>query len=804
MKCKLFMACCLSSLLMIACKPDAGNNPNLSLWYQQPADEWMKATPIGNGRLGAMVYGGIETEKIALNEVTMWSGQPEKPIEFPTSGKDRLADVRKLFFEGKLHEGNWAASRNLAVDARSFGSHVPIGDLILNFENKNSAVTGYKRELDLRDAITRVTYNMDGVTYEREYFCSNPDNVLVVKISASEAGSLSFDMGIAMMRESDNTVFVAKDNNIEFSGKVSFPKFGSGGVNFLGKINVSTTGGTVQAVDTLLRISAADEVILTMDIRTDYVSADYQSVCRSTVDNATAKKYEAIKNNHVADYKKLFDRVDISLGNSHACLLPTDVRWQLIKEGKEDPGFDALFFQYGRYLLIASSREDSPLPSNLQGIWNDNLACNMGWACDYHLDINIQQNYWLSNITNLHECNAPLFEYIRFLSEHGAEVADKIFGSSGWVAHTIANAWGYTASNTSVGWGMHTTAGVWIASHLWTHYEYTNDKTFLEKTAYPILKSAATFFLDYMTELPGTGYLVTGPSTSPENSFFHDGHHLSVSMMPTCDLVLVTELYKSCIEASGILGIDEEFRQSLENALAKFPPLQIGKNGALQEWLEDYEEAEPHHRHTTHLLALYPFSQISLESTPELAEATRKTIDGRLNAEGWEDVEWSRANMVCFYARLKDAPEAYSSLQNLYNTFTRENLLTISPEGIAGAPWDIFIIDGNGAGTAAIAEMLVQNHEGYIEFVPVMPQQWKTGHFAGLCIRGGAEIDAEWKNGKITKAVVRATVDNDFSIKMPQQGKPAKVFLNGIKQNSDDSEIITVSMKKGDSWEVRY
>ncbi|MDR0844340.1 MAG: glycoside hydrolase N-terminal domain-containing protein [Tannerella sp.] len=798
-------------LSLTACQAGTVQDTNASLWYGQPADEWMKALPIGNGRLGAMVFGDIQKETIALNEITVWSGQPEAPQD-KTDGKERLAAVRKLFYEKKYEEGNRLAAKTLTVGSRSFGSHLPIGDLILTFDYTQTQGAGslnrepgYKRELDLHDALAKVSYQKNGVTFQREYLCSNPDNVIVIKLSADKKAALTFDLGLAMTRETDSTVFAANGNQLEFSGKVAFKKYGPGGVSFVGKINVATVGGNVRAGEGTLNVERADEAVITIDFRTDYHQPEYVSVCRNTVEKAVAKGYEHVKEDHIADYKPLFDRVDVSLGHSEADKLPTDVRWQRIKEGKEDPAFDALFFQYGRYLLIASSRENSPLPSNLQGLWNDNLACNMGWTCDYHLDINIEQNYWLSNSTNLPECNRPLFDYIRFLSEHGANIAQAMYGSPGWVAHTVVNAWGYTASGQGVGWGMFPTAGAWIASHLWTHYEYTQDLDFLAETAYPILKGAATFFLDYMTELPGTDYLVTGPSTSPENAFKYGDTHLSLYMMPACDRVLVYETYKSCIEASGILGIDDDFRHSLEEALKKFPPLMIGKNGTVQEWLEDFDEAQPNHRHTTHLLSLYPFSQISLNRTPELAVAARKTIERRLNAEGWEDVEWSRANMVCFYARLKDRQQAYNSLQSLLNTFTRENLLTISPKGIAGAPWDIFIIDGNGAGTAAVAEMLVQNHDGYIEFLPALPQQWHTGHFKGICVRGGAETEAEWKDGVLTKAVVRATADHEFAVKLPDGARMYQVYLNDKKQpaNGAGGNVLPVSLKKGDVWAIK-
>jgi len=794
---------CFVIVFLVTCQPAKKLNPNLSLWYQQPADEWMKSTPLGNGRLGAMVFGGISIEKLALNEVSMWSGRPESIQDVRTDGKERLASVRKLFFEGDYAEGSRMASSELLIRSRSFGTHVPVGDMIINFGHDESAVSAYKRALNLEDAITRVSYKLNGITYRREYLCSNPDDVLAVKLSADKKGKIDFELGMNMTRESDSVTFKVNNNSLDFEGKVFFPRFGQGGVRFAGKINITTVGGVIQAGDTTLKVSGADEAVVMLDIRTDYDDPGYLSKCHTTLENAVTSGFEAIRKKHITDYRQLFDRVDINLGDSEANKLPTDIRWQLVKSGQEDPGLDALFFQYGRYLLIASSRKNAPLPSNLQGIWNDNLACNMGWTCDYHLDINIQQNYWLSNITNLHECNAPLFRFIQFLAEHGAKTNQDIYGSPGWSAHTVVNAWGHTAP-TSIYWGLFPTAGAWIASHLWSHYEYTKDKEFLEKTAYPILKGAAIFLLDYMTELPGTGYLATGPSISPENSFLYNDIQFTLSMMPTCDRVLVNETFMSCIHASEILGADIELRQKLEDAIKKIPPLKIGKKGTLQEWFEDFEEASPNHRHTTHLLALYPFSQITPVHTPELADAARQTIINRLNAPGWEDVEWSRANMINFYARLKEPQKAFESCAILLNTFTRENMLTISPEGIAGAPWDIFIIDGNGAGTAGIAEMLIQNHEGYVEFLPALPKQWHTGHFKGLCVKGGAETNAQWKDGKLKHAVIKATADGCFDVRLPED--PKHIIFNGKYQKSysPHDTVISLKLKKDDVWEAKF
>ncbi len=757
------------------------------LWYQKPANEWMKALPIGNGRLSGMVYGKTNTEIIALNEITMWSGQYDEN-QNTVCGKTKMAAIRKLFFEGKPIEGNGAATDGFKSKSHSFGTHLPVGDLNLEFDHYERNITNYIRTLDLENAVATVSYKYKEVNYSREYICSNPDQVMVIHLTADHTSSINFDLSLNLLRQAEvNPV----DKGLQFSGVVSFPNLGPGGVNFIGKIQVLTPNGSVSN-DTscdnkqTLLVRNADEATIIIDIRTNYHSPDYKNICSSSVAEAMSKTFGQLKTAHTEDHSKLFKRVALSLGTSEADVLPTDVRWNRIKQGNIDPGLDALFFQYGRYLLIASSRENSPLPANLQGVWNDNLACNMGWTCDYHLDINTQQNYWASNVANLHECNIPWFKYIQDLSVSGEKTAREVYDSPGWVVHTVSNAWGYTGIGEGMAWSMFSASTAWVSTHLWTHYHYTQDKDFLKNEAYPILKKASEFFLDYMAVNPNNGYLMTGPSNSPENTFKFNGWELAMSMMTTADRVLVYELFSNCIESSKILDLDPEFRDSLEQALSKFPPIKIGKNGGIQEWFEDYEDAHPNHRHATHLLGLYPYSQISLEKTPELAAAARKTVENKLNAAGWEDVEFSRANTVLFYTRLKDAENAYKNFHALLKDLTRENLFTMSPSGIAGAPWDIFIFDGNEAGAVAVAEMLVQSHEGYIEFLPTLPQAWKTGSLKGLCVPGGAEIELEWSNGTITKATLRATADNTFRVKIPGSVTP-----------------VSRQMKRGDSWEIQ-
>ena len=789
------------ALALSGCQSATDSCETTELWYAQPAKVWMESLPIGNGRLGAMTYGGIEEEKLALNESTMWSGQYNENQNKPF-GREKMNQLRKLFFEGKLSEGNRIAGDNLHGNQTSFGTHLPIGDLKMQFIYPEGKVTDYRRSLSLDEAVSSVSFNSGGVNYKREYFATNPDNVLVLRLTADKQKSITMNMGLDLMRQADLSV---EDNQLVFTGKVDFPLHGPGGVCFEGRIAVLADNGEVKMEQSGVGIKEADAVTLIVDVRTDYKSPDYKTLCADGVKKAAAKSYDELKQAHIKDYNTLYNRVSIHFGQDANRALPTDVRWKQVKEGKTDTGLDALFFQYGRYLTIASSRENSPLPIALQGFFNDNKACNMGWTNDYHLDINTEQNYWAANVGNLAECNAPLFTYIKDLAHHGAKTAEVVYGCKGWTAHTTANVWGYTPASSTIIWGLFPMAGSWIASHLWTQYEFTQDKQYLAETAYPLLKGNAQFILDFLAKDPKSGYLMTGPSISPENWFrTAGGEEMVASMMPACDRELAYEILSNCVQASEILNTDREFADSLRTAIAQLPPIQLRANGAIREWFEDFEEAHPNHRHTSHLLALYPFSQITLEKTPELAEAARKTIENRLSAENWEDTEWSRANMICMYARLKDAQEAYKSVQLLQGKLSRENLMTVSPGGIAGAEGDIYSFDGNPAGTAGMAEMLVQNHEGYVEFLPCLPDEWKEGSFKGLCIRGGAEVAAEWTNAVINSASLKATANQTFKVKLPQ-GKSYKVMLNGKEAvaNPDAKGLITVDMKKNDLLEIR-
>lgn len=741
-----------------------------ALVYSRPSAKWMGALPLGNGRLGAMVYGGTDVETIALNEVTMWSGQPD-PEANNLCGPDRLREMREAFLSGDYKRGNDLGWQYLCGHGKSFGTNLPFGDLLI--ETGGGDVSGYRRELALDEAVARVGFVCGGTRFSREYFASNPAQALVVRYTADKAHALSATVSMRMLRHSEVT---ARANQIDITGDARFDKNGEGGVRFRGIVRVMADGGSVRAVGDRLVVDRADAMTIIVDIRTDFQNLNYRSQCLNTVKTAASRPYDELKREHVADFKAIFDRMDIDLGRPTTDANTTDEMFAEAHKGLSNPAFDALFFQYGRYMQISSSRENSPLPSNLQGIWNDNLACNMPWTCDYHLDINIQQNYWSANIANMAETNAPLFTYIGLLAKYGSVTARKMYGCGGWVAHTINNVWGDTAPGSACSWAMNVTAGAWMATHLWTHYEYTLDKDYLREVGYPLLKETAQFFVDYMVEDPKTGYLLSGPSISPENGFRGaDGRGYSLSMMPTIDRAVIYDIYNACIQSAKILGIDDDFSRRLQRDIKKLPPLRLLDNGELAEWYLDVVRDDPSHRHASHLLALYPFGQISPFKTPGLAEGCRLFLENQTSHANWEDTEWTRGNNINFYARLLDGEKAYESLKGLYTGFMRENLMTVSPAGIAGAESDIFSFDATEAAVAGVCEMLLQSYDGMLNFLPALPKAWKSGSIKGVCARGGIEADFAWKNRKVVSATLRSRVDQTVNVRV--NGKEKTVEL---------------------------
>jgi alpha-L-fucosidase 2 len=761
----------LGSAALAVCPPRhihaiTNSSNRTELWFATPAKRWMEAVPLGNGRIGAMVYGEASTERLDLTESTVWSGGPSENNVNPTA-LENLPHIRQLMFDGKYAEGGELCKQHLLGRPNSFGTHLPMASLLLTFDGDTPAQS-YRRSLNLDEAIANVDYTSGDLRFHREVFASNPANALVTRIICNKPASISCTVSFDKLTlpgevtVEGNSKLILKGNAFEH-----LHSNGKQGVAFEAHVHVLTEGGQISAGNGAVHISNANTVTLHIAIATNYRGADPAARCTQTLETLHSRPYAQLRAAHIADHQALFRRMSIDLGTNPAAESnPTDQRRKAVKAGEADPGLSALFFQYGRYLTIAGSRPNSPLPLALQGIWNDGLASSMGWTDDFHLDINTQQNYWLAEVANLSECQSPLFDFIDAMSAAGRTTAREMYGSPGWVAHVVTNPWGYTAPGWGLGWGIFPTGGLWLALQLWQHYQFTADKEFLRRRVYPVFKDAAEFFLAYMVKHPQHGWLVTGPSVSPENWFIApDGKHCSESMGPTCDRVFVYSLLSACVEASTTLGIDENFRAKAQAALQHLPPLQIGKHGQVQEWLEDFDEAEPGHRHMSHLMSLYPEHQISPYTTPELAAAAHVTIQRRMSQPNWEDSEWGRANIVNFYARLLDAEAAHKQFVGLLANAAEDSLLAYSRGGVAGAESNIFSLDGNTAGAAGLAEMLLQSQGNEIHLLPALPTAWPDGKITGLCARGGIQVSLYWTAGKLVSASLRGRHEGTHSVR---------------------------------------
>jgi alpha-L-fucosidase 2 len=678
--------------------------PHHVLWSKSEAKRWFEAMPIGNGRLGGMVFGGFKKERIALTESTVWSGAPSRSDVNP-GGAEHLSQIRALLFQEDYVQARKLCEQYLLSRPTSFGTNRPLLDLVLEFSDPREIVR-HRRMLDLDEGVASVDYQTDGHRFTREMFASNPSDVLVVHLESDTPGRLSFKAGFEGVKL-PGKIGCLEPDILFFRGHAfeSIHSDGKQGVDVENHVRLLHLGGQVKAGADYLQPDNADSVTLIVAIATSYGGRTPGESCARVLEVASNKTYEELSRIHIADHRSLFGRVQIELGSRAGDVsIPTDQRRSRLEAGASDPGLCALFFQYGRSLTIAGSRSNSPLPLALQGIWNDGLASSMGWTDDFHLDINTEQNYWLAEVGNLSESQAPLFALIAELRSSGTRTAKALYGAPGWVTHVVTNPWGYTAPGWGLGWGIFVTAGVWIALQMWEHFRFTADLEFLRERAYPVFKEAAEFFLAYMVEHPKHGWLVTGPSDSPENAFrTPSGAHCSESMGPTCDRALVYALFGICLESQALLSMDSSFGNRIRRAQQNLPPFQIGRYGQLQEWLEDFEEAEPNHRHTSHLIALYPENQISPDKTPALAKAARITLERRIQQPNWEDTEWSRANLINYYARLWDGETAYQHLVGLIAKATEDNLLTYSRGGVAGAHQNIFAIDGNTAGPPVFA-----------------------------------------------------------------------------------------------------
>ncbi|NEA35377.1 glycoside hydrolase family 95 protein [Streptomyces sp. SID13031] len=740
------------------------------LWYSRPAERWFEALPIGNGRLGGMVYSGDLVERIQLSESTAWSGAVGDTDVSPTA-LENLPTIRELLLSGEYAAAQALAAEHLPGRPSSFGTNVQLPSLLVDFDLPG-LTTGYERSLDLTDAIVRTRFESAGVVFEREVFASHADDGIVVRLTSSAPATfrVSFSEASATVEGDTLQLTYQAHEDLHSNGKVGAT------VDLRTR---ATTDGTIIAPDNCLLIENATATTLLVAVGTDWLGADpTERPARSVRNEASC---ETLRQAHLDDYTPLISRVALDVGRSSDAVryLPTDERRALLAKGGDDPELLALYFQYGRYLTVAGSRADSPLPLALQGLWNDGLASGGPWTNDFHLDINTQQNYWAAEITALGECQLPLFSWIDTLRASGQKTARELYGVPGWVSHTVSNAWGYSAPGWGLGWGMHVTSGIWISLQLWEHYEYNQDLGFLRDRAYPVLRDAAEFFLAYLTEDPATGQLLSGPSDSPENWYLTpDGDQCSLSMGATCDTVLIEALFRICAEASTLLDTDDTFRGRLEAARTKLPPFQIGHHGQLQEWLHDHEEAVPSHRHTSHLIALYPERQITPRDHPALAAACETTIDLRQSAEGWEQTEWVEANLMAYYARLLNGDKAVSHLRALISDASESNLLSYSVGGIAGATENIYATDGNTGATGALAELFIQSTADEIDLLPALPACWPDGEVRGLRARGGFSVDITWREGHLTAARITAHTAQQ-SIRVRYHNEVQELLVNG-------------------------
>jgi len=818
-----FMAAALAGAALrinrlAASTPSAPAGGGTILWYRQPASIWSEALPVGNGRLGAMVYGGVETDQLQLNEDTLWSGQP-KDWNNPEA-KKYLPIVRRLVLEeGKYVEADDACKH---MQGPYNDSYLPLGNLYMKFEGQ-AGWTNYRRELNLDTAIASVTYGVVGDDFRREVFSSAVDQVLVVHLACGHPGG--FNLSVSMDSLLHFSTKVAGTDTLCLEGKAPthddpnylqtpdptiYDEAEGMGMRFGAWLKALPEGGSVVASDNQLTIQGAQAVTLLLAAATGYKGFEHfpdtgaeaiGAKCRERVEAAARKPYSQLRADHIAEHQSWFRRVSLDLGHGDAEDQPTD---ELVRTFGEthDPRLPALYFQFGRYLLISSSRPGTQ-PANLQGIWNDEVR--PPWSSNWTTNINTQMNYWPAETCNLSECHEPLFDLIEGLSKNGRQTAEINYGLGGWVSHHNADLWRQSGpvgqgsgAPTWANWEM---SGPWLCAHLWEHYQFTRDKEFLRRRAYPAMKGSAEFYLGWLID-DGKGHLTTCPSFSTENTFIApDGRPAQTSAGCTMDMALIREIFGNCIEASRLLGVDAEFRQKLEKAKERLLPYQIGGFGQLREWSIDFKERNPGFGHMSHLYPLYPGSQITNDQTPELAKAARVSLERRLqNRAGFGG--WPGAWAVNLWARLRDGDRAYDSLTFYLNHSTGPNLFNVSRRSHPV----LFQIDGNFGATAGIAEMLLQSHDGAISFLPALPSAWPEGEFKGLKARGGMEVDVTWAGGRAREALLHCRVSGEQRLRPPKGQTTADIVQNGAKVPlaHETDGTVRVHLASGKEYRVRF
>lgn len=777
--------CVVSTIVALSAEQTSAQD-TLRLWYDEPASKWTDAMPLGNGRLGAMVFGTVVRERLQLNEESLWAGEPTDV--YPDSFSEHFRKLQGLVLEGRISEARELGLAKLTKSPTSFRSYEPLADLWIETDHA-SEIEDYRRQLDLRTGIATVEYRLGDVRMKREVFISAVDDVVAVRLSASEPGMIRAK--IQLTRKKDMKVTAVGSDRLHMDGQIiDIPApegfddnpggSGPGGAHmrFAARTLARTEGGATRAENEALVIENANEATLLVTAATDYSlekmnfdrSIDPGRRAEAILSGAGDKSWDDLRQDHVAEHRSMFERVSLDLGGSDRDEVATDDRLNRAKEGQADPALAALYFQYGRYLLMSSSRRPGRLPANLQGIWNE--AMWAPWEADYHLNINLQMNYWPADATNLSETLDPLSDWFTRLTEKGKVSARRLYDADGWVTFTATNPFGRATPSASTKSSqfqngvLDPLAGAWMAMTLWRHYEFTQDKAFLEERAYPVLKGAAEFMLDYIVE-DQDGYLVVVPSTSPENAYIHPelNKPVRITRGSTYHTSIVRVVFEAVVQGSQILDTDEQLRAGLQSSLQKLPPLRIGTDGTIQEWIEDYKENEPKHRHVSHLIGLHPFSLIT-DKDAQLLEAARKTLEKR----GFGgDVGWSNAWKICFFARLGDAEQAHWYLDRLIARNAFGNLMN------ACWPGRVFQIDGNFSGTAGIAEMLLRSRDGRIHLLPALPRAWPNGKVTGLRARGNCEVDIYWNAGELTRADIRSLTGGTFQIRYADEARTVEI-----------------------------
>jgi alpha-L-fucosidase 2 len=804
----------LISGLTLACSgSEKHDEPTLGYFFDSPAKMWEETFPTGNGRIGMMPDGGVAAESFVLNEISMWSGSRQN-TDNPEALK-ALPRIRELLFTGKNYEAQQLMYRSFICGGKGsgngngadvpYGSYQLLGKLNIDYlYDTQDDTTGYQRRLNLSDATAHTRFNLGKTRYLRQYFTSFADDIGVINLKTDKNqanAKTSFGIVVTLNRP-ERAKITVEGKDLKMSGQLNDGYNGTQGVRFGAKVRVVLPAGgeTVVQGDTALVVKNCPEATLLVAMATDYFGKDVDAQLNSAINAASDKDAETLRQRHYAAYSALYDRVKVDFGrNPQKEALPMDERLRAFREDRNDPSLAALYYQFGRYLLISSARPGL-LPPNLQGLWANTVRTP--WNGDYHANINVQMNHWIAEQGNLPELHLPLIEWIKQQVKSGQHTAREFYDARGWVMHILGNVWEFTAPGEHPSWGATNTSAAWLCEHLYTHWLYNQDTASLAEV-YPVMKEAALFFVDMLVEDPRSHCLVTAPTTSPENAYLMpDSKIVSISAGSTMDNQIVRELFDNTIAAAGILGVDREFSDTLAQKRNRLAPTAISPDGRIMEWLENYKEADVHHRHVSHLYGLHPANEIAVEKTPELAAAARKSLEVR----GDESTGWSMAWKVNFWARLHDGEHAWKLLCDLLRPCVDKGVNYANGGGTYPNLFDAhppFQIDGNFGGAAGIGEMLLQSQNGCIEMLPALPSAWKTGSFSGMRVQGGGEVSAKWAEGKLQTMELRALVDNVFNIRL--FAAPVKTSLNGKSAEfAIEGNLLSAGLKTDEILRIEF